>query len=173
MSYSTPPPLYYTIPNAGTQMAALQSGVASPQQSMQLQSSNSDQHLHQISVQLHHIQKTLQGKDEWKSNLCDCCLNIPKCLKGCVCPCVLFGQHASRLNQESCCLIGCQCLCCHCCLLPGYRHQIRLKYNLESGCDCCIPVCCPCCSLIQHDTELNHPHNNQFTSPGPSSQFMR
>ena len=101
--------------------------------------------------------------------MCDCCLNIPRCLKGCLCPCVMFGQQATVINfDDTCCIKGCQCLICWPCLLPGYRHLIRNKHHVKTDCfgDCLTAICCPCCSLIQQEGQLGS------DVMSPSRQFM-
>ncbi|GKZ16792.1 hypothetical protein AbraIFM66951_005625 [Aspergillus brasiliensis] len=104
---------------------------------------------------------------EWSSSFWDCCSPCGTCFLAACCPCCIHGRTSSRLDDPTlkddsmmnggCCLY---LLLSYCGLnfipLMTKRGQIREKFGLEgSGCgDCMRACCCPCCTLMQHEKEL-------------------
>ena len=169
------PPYVQMCPiSSSTSFPFISSGTFSipADQSNQLNQSNQSNELKQIVNQLVLLNKSIRGDVEWKSNIGDCCFDLPLCCKGFCCPCILFGRQAQRLNQDSCCIKGCQCLCCCTCLMPAYRHKMRLKHKIRQGCnDCCESIFCPCCTLIQQEQEVRQEDFSEV--PGPQNQMMK
>lgn len=98
---------------------------------------------------------------EWASGLCSCCAaGIPVCFCATFCTPCQYGNNASALAAKvpgsggNCCLSGLVycllsgCGLC-CCVHTKLRAQIRATNNIQSGNDCLITTCFPCCAIIQ------------------------
>ncbi|GAQ84589.1 hypothetical protein KFL_001960060 [Klebsormidium nitens] len=121
---------------------------------------------------------------EWSTGLFDCCLDVPTCLLGALCPCVLYGQTHRLVTGRSCmtsalaqffavlggALLG-GCFLCHWgyapCAAAPLRSVIRGKYGLAATgpfelaseaegrlADCFVHYWCHPCALCQEYREV-------------------
>eukprot|EP00457_Paulinella_chromatophora_P013948 gb/GEZN01014313.1/.p1 GENE.gb/GEZN01014313.1/~~gb/GEZN01014313.1/.p1 ORF type:complete len:120 (+),score=0.99 gb/GEZN01014313.1/:28-387(+) len=105
------------------------------------------------------------GDAEWESGgVCEQCYtcgggNLCLCLKTCLCPCLTYGTITEKLGDGFVgnCLLFCCCMHFSCLFHAGVRTRVREQYKLkESMCnDCCVTWCCPCCTLMQEEREMN------------------
>ena len=106
---------------------------------------------HTITVKIVH---TEQG---FKTGLCDCCVDVGGCLKGCLCPCVVFGKNVEAIKGSECCShCCCYAVGCGPCNHSPYRRMLRMKYDIpaEPCNDFCVATMCPCCALCQESREI-------------------
>ncbi|KAG2415119.1 hypothetical protein HFD88_006310 [Aspergillus terreus] len=108
-----------------------------------------------------------QHEHEWSNSFWDCCSPTETCFLGWCFPCGLFGRTGARLEDPSMksddCMNG-NCLIyfvsSYCALhwipLMMKRGEIRKRFNIEgSGAgDCFSSYCCPCCTLVQNEKEV-------------------
>ncbi|KAL6887415.1 PLAC8 domain-containing protein [Trichoderma longibrachiatum] len=112
-------------------------------------------------------EETKGNESTWTQGLFDCCSPAGLCCLTCFLPCVTYGkaQHRMKhgsLDNYSCCNASCivYALLAHCGLgcIPTtmQRGEIREKYSLEGRCfgDFCKSCWCNCCTLMQHEKEL-------------------
>jgi len=140
-----------------------------PQQQTQYIPQTQSEQLHLPKLEQKEILVTLK-QQEFSTGLCDCCVDIPGCLFGCVCPCWLFGKNVEHINGKGCCG-SCMCytLCCGPCNHSPIRRKLRLKHNIQGECnDFCTVLFCPCCALCQESREIIH----QIAS-SPQRQYMK
>ncbi|CAB4374660.1 PLAC8-domain-containing protein [Rhizophagus irregularis] len=95
---------------------------------------------------------------EWKHGLFSCFDDCGLCLQTTCCPCITFGQNASKLGG-SCCMCCCVYTFSSCVawiLGTSKRGEIRARYGIRGGTcgDCCTHLCCTCCALIQEAQQL-------------------
>lgn len=110
--------------------------------------------------------------NSWKSSLCSCTPDVATCFTGLVCPCILYGRTAYRLNQKSAKkdptdLLSYNATNGHCMLMSVscglwwlfpmvQRTRLRHMYKLEGSIlgDCAKGVCCCCCVAVQNEREV-------------------
>ncbi|XP_068099180.1 cornifelin homolog B-like isoform X2 [Hyperolius riggenbachi] len=110
------------------------------------------------------------GPISWSSGLCQCFEDLPMCLIGCVCPCLL-PCYVSALFGELCCL-G---------LLPGamfaLRTGVRERYRIPGSLlnDYCAICCCTTCALCQmaREVKARQWHDCRFPVPPLWNQQQR
>jgi len=98
----------------------------------------------------------------WKSSIFGCCPPSIDCIKGWICPCILYGQVVEQAGYGSCmssCLLYLICMpCCGACLIHApTRGKMRNDYKLQESCadDRLATCCCGPCALCQERRELN------------------
>ncbi|KAI9932027.1 hypothetical protein ASPWEDRAFT_40158 [Aspergillus wentii DTO 134E9] len=110
---------------------------------------------------------------EWSNSFWDCCSPTDTCLIGWCGPCCLFGKTQSRLEDPAlkehsyvnghCCLYALLSYCgFYWVLLMIKRGELRKRFGIEgSGLqDCFESYCCPCCTLVQQEKEVEARSNN-------------
>lgn len=98
----------------------------------------------------------------WSHGLFDCCQDCNLCMKGCFCPCCLYGENVEKFDASSC--------FCNCVLwlsLGGYttpieaacrRGAMRARYYIQGSEfeDFCVHLFCFPCAIIQESQEIRH-----------------
>jgi len=110
-------------------------------------------------------QQHQESRPEWSTGLCHCESDMTICLLGCVCPCILFGKVAEKLDGDvTHCLTAAivwyilqQFTFCGCIYSCGYRRKLRAKYNLPEKPlpDCLVHFLCWPCAFCQEYRELH------------------
>ncbi|PKY08988.1 PLAC8-domain-containing protein [Aspergillus campestris IBT 28561] len=115
---------------------------------------------------------------EWSNSFWDCCSPSGTCFEGFCCPCCLHGKTSSRLrdpalkngksmNGDCCIYLLTAYLGFHWVPLMFKRGELRERFGIQgSGCgDCASAYFCPCCSLMQHEKEVDD-QSGRMQAPG-------
>eukprot|EP01018_Ginkgo_biloba_P002815 Gb_25696 [translate_table: standard] len=105
------------------------------------------------------------ARPEWSTGLCHCGADMPICLLGCCCPCILFGKVAEKADGGmTSCLTATvvwyilqQVTSCGCIYSFGFRRKLRARYNLPEKPlpDCLVHYLCWPCAFCQEYREFN------------------
>ena len=145
--------------------------------------------LHQPG-QIRHPNMDDQASRTWRSGLCACTPDMPTCLTGLFCPCILSGRTAYRLSQKSRKADATDMLAhsgtnAHCVAMSlacgvglGWvfpmlqRTRIRHLYKLEGSCadDLVKGCCCCCCVSVQNEREVRGREESANRWAGPASR---
>ncbi|KAL2912487.1 hypothetical protein HK105_208059 [Polyrhizophydium stewartii] len=104
---------------------------------------------------------------DWSHGLFSCFSDLPTCLLGFVCPCVVFAQNRQKLNKTDSIVPDCLLMCCavDCfvcgvvgCIGASGRGDIRAKAGIsgQTATDCLAHWFCTSCALTQEKLELEH-----------------
>ncbi|CAF0861749.1 unnamed protein product [Rotaria sordida] len=99
-------------------------------------------------------EKIWNYEGEWQRDICGCCNDIGSCCCAYICCPCFCCRVFSRAGE-------CMCtpfLCCWPDALMSLRMKIRTGFRLQGSIfkDCLAAICCPCCLLLQINSELEY-----------------
>ncbi|CAF0715841.1 unnamed protein product [Adineta steineri] len=99
-------------------------------------------------------EKIWSFEGEWQRDICGCFHNLSGCLCAYFCcPCFCYSVF-NRSGEWLCAPF----MCCWPDSLLALRTKMRTGFRLQGSVfkDCMAATCCPCCLLVQIDSELEY-----------------
>jgi len=129
-----------------------------PQSGMSVQQPQSESSAQQPADK--HVQS---GPPGWQNGLMGCCDDCGSCWLTMCCPCVQYGKNYEKVHKDGCCSQGLLCcllgsICLSCCIHKELRSDIRQRYHIFGGSDCCVAFFCAGCAICQEARELKDRH---------------